>query len=213
MVTQQRRTLELVSGGLPPEMPGGMRLKAVSRTEPEPRVSLGTLAFNNGCAPCLKMPGCAPHTYTIEEPNENGGTTRYGVARRTKSLLFKEQWALEGSTYADPSTYATWTWVEGSQANPDARGRERDKPTGSWVHFAIKDPQGEIAAKVWELPANKNNVGMTSPTRLGKGYYAIEVGLGDSYGARMETNCMPRALLFSLAALHSYEYDRGTWGS
>ena len=208
MVTQQRRTLELVSGGSPPESPGGMT--AVGTPEPEPRVSLGTLSFNNGSVPCLKMPGCAPHNYTIEEPNGSGSTTRY-VARRTTSLLFQEQWALEGSTYADPSTSATWTWVEGYKANPDASGRERDKPTDSWVLFAIKDPQGAIAAKVWVLPSNKDNVGMTSPTRLGKGYYAIEMGPGDSYGARMEANCLPRALLFSLVTLHSYEYDMGTW--
>ncbi|GMI32381.1 hypothetical protein TrCOL_g232 [Triparma columacea] len=210
MMTQQRRTLELVSGGSPPELPGGVRLQAVGKPEPEPRVSLGTLSFNNGSVPYLKLPGSAPHNYIIEEPNGSGSTTRY-VARRTKSLLFQEQWALEGSTYADPSTSATWTWVDGDKANPDESGRERDKPTDSWVLFAIKDPQGAIAAKVWMLPAIKDNVGMTSPTRLGKGYYAIEMGPGDSYGARMEANCLPRALLFSLAMLHSYEYDKSTW--
>ena len=213
-VTRQRRTLECVSGGTPSQT-GGVQFHSVNQTETEPRVVHATLSFDNGLAPCVKPPGCAPHRYTIEDPDPNAtGGNRYH-ARRTTSLLCSERWALEapwtayGSAPSDPSAAASWTWVEGYHANPDGNGWEKDSPTGAWVLFALQDPSGAVAAKVWVLPAIKS--GVYSRSTLGSGYYAIEIGAGDSYGARTEANLLPRALLFSLAALHSYEYDRRTW--
>ena len=78
--------------------------------------------------------------------------------------------------------------------------------------FGLKDPEGVLAAKVWMLPVIKSGVAHPMARRsLASGYYAIEMCFGDQYGARTEATLLPRALLFCLAALHSYEYDKGTW--
>ena len=52
------------------------------------------------------------------------------------------------------------------------------------------------AATVWTTPV------LSDPTR---GYYSIQIGPGDGYGA-CEPDRLPKALLFSLAVLHSHEY-------
>ena len=200
-ITQQKRTLECVSGGSPPARPGMYFQVVQKNATEEPRVSHATLTFDNGDLPIFKMPGCAPHNYTIGEAQD-----RFH-ARRTKSLLCSEQWMLHQHPGSGGDS-TSWTWVDGQHMKNSEGKRERDRATDSWVLFGILDPLGEVAAKVWMLPVIDATV---TASRLGSGYYAIEMCAGDSYGARTEATLLPRALLFALAALHSYEYDKRTW--
>lgn len=211
----QKRQITLVSGGSAP-VQGGGQLKTAAPAEALPlELVHGAMTFDNGCLAMFKCPGFAPHSYTITDVEGDEATTQAvkldsaqpadvnvetsppcHVVQRTNSLLCSTRWAFEQA----PSSGTSLIWSQ-----RDGRGEPRDQVTNAWVIDVLLDAQGQVAAKIYSM----FKVGAIQPF-----FYAIEIGPGDSYGARSEgAVALPRALLFSLAMIHSYEYDRRTWNS